>query len=133
MPVQLTPDTTELDAPLAELIHQRFEEICDGEPYDPDIHGQLFLVEAGDTAADIEEATGCPLLRNPFSGKSSGDPGFSPLWECLEEHPDGFEMVFVPGDGDFGIVIFIPKIDGIATELLSLCVAYASPAIEEET
>ena len=44
------------------------------------------------------------------------------------EHDTCYEMVFVPGDGDFGIVIFIPKHPGIDAELLALCAEYAVPA-----
>jgi hypothetical protein len=37
-------------------------------------------------------------------------------------------MVFVPGDGDFGIVIFIPKLEDIDPDLLAVCAEYAVPA-----
>ena len=35
-------------------------------------------------------------------------------------------QVLVPGDGDFGVVIFIPKVAGIDPDLLAFCAQYAS-------
>lgn len=116
------------DPDLALLIEQRFEDICNGEDFDPDIHGFFVVVEAGDSIPEIEAESGCPILRSPFGSTRYGDPSFKPCFECLEEHPCCYEMVFVPGDGDFGIAIFIPKADSIDPELLALCAEYADPA-----
>ena len=116
------------DPDLRSLVEQRFDDICAGEDYEPDIHGQLIVVELGDSTEALEAESGCPILRSPFGLSRYGDPGFKPCFECLEEHPCCYEMVFVPGDGDFGIVIFIPKTEGIDPELLALCAEYAEPA-----
>ena len=34
-----------VDADLRDLLQLRFDQVCDGEDYDPDIHSQFFLVE----------------------------------------------------------------------------------------
>jgi len=115
---------------LQTLVTSRFDEITGGELFDPDIHGIFIVVEPGDTATDLENVSGCPILTNPISGRQYGDHDFEPLFEYLGEHPCCFEMVFVSGDGDFGIVIFIPKIGGIAQDLLAFCRHYASPVEE---
>ncbi len=94
------------------LVEQRFLDICDGEPYEPDLHGYMIVVEAGDSVQDLEEESGCSLS----------------YFEVLEELDTCYEMVFVPGDGDFGIVIFIPKLDDIDPDLLAVCAEYAVPA-----
>lgn len=124
------PDNADLCNPdLSDLIQQRFESLCQDEDYDSDIHGFIFLVQPGDSIAQVELATGCDLISDPFNSVRFGDPAFRPNFELLEEHAFCFEMVFVPGDGDFGIVIVIPKA-GIDPELLAFCQTYAVPAEE---
>ena len=113
---------------LRALVEQRFEEICDGEDYEADLHGQFIVVEAGDSVEVLEAESGCPILRSYIGNARFGDPEFKPVFECLDEHAFCYEMVFVPGDGDFGIVIFIPKQDGIDPDLLAMCAEYAEPA-----
>lgn len=115
---------------LRQLIEQRFADLCNGDEYDEDLHGFLFVIEPGDCLDDIEAECGCPVLGSPFDNVRYGDAGFSPAFEVLEEHGCCFEMVFVPGDGDFGIVIFIPKTDGIDADLVAFCQKYATPAPE---
>ncbi len=116
------------DPQLRDLIEQRFEDVCDGEDFDPDLHGCMIVVEPGDGVETLEVESGCPILRSYIGNARYGDPEFKPVFECLEEHAFCYEMVFVPGDGDFGIVIFIPKQDGIDPELLAMCAEYAEPA-----
>lgn len=116
------------DPDLRALIEQRFEDICDGEDFDPDLHGQFIVVEPGDSVEALEKESGCPILGSYIGNSRYGDPGFKPVFECLEEHDTCYEMVFVPGGGDFGIVIFIPKAEGIDSDLLAMCAEYAEPA-----
>jgi len=105
--------TRRIAAPeIRRLVEQRFLDICDGEPYQPDLHGYMIVVEVGDSVQDLEEESGCSLS----------------YFEVLEELDTCYEMVFVPGDGDFGIVIFIPKLSGIDPDLLAVCAEYAVPA-----
>ena len=117
-----------IDPCLRSLVEQRFENICDGEEYEADLHGYMIVVELGDSAEALEAESGCPILRSYIGNARFGDPDFKPVFEVLEEHAGCYEMVFVPGDGDFGVVVFIPKEDGIDPELLALCAEYAEPA-----
>ena len=110
------------------LVVQRFEDICAGDDYDADLHGFMIVAEPGDPVDVLETESGCPILRSYIGTARYGDPGFRPVFECLDEHDTCYEMVFVPGDGDFGIVIFIPKQDGIDPDLLAMCAEYAEPA-----
>ena len=93
------------------LAEQWFLDVCAEEPYEPDLHGYLIVVEPGDSVQDLEEESGCP-----FS-----------CFEVVEELATCYEMVFIPGDGDFGIVIFIPKLEDIDPDLLAVCAEYAVP------
>ena len=116
------------DPDLRDLVEQRFNDISQEEPYDPDINGYMIVVEVGDSVEALESEIGCPILRSYIGNARYGDPGFKPVFECLEEHDTCYEMVFVPGDGDFGIVLFIPKQEGIDADLLAMCAEYAEPA-----
>lgn len=116
------------DPVLHGLVEQRFDDICAGDDYDADLHGFMIVVEPGDPVDGLEAESGCPILRSYIGTARYGDPDFRPVFECLDEHDTCYEMVFVPGDGDFGIVIFIPKHPGIDAELLALCAEYATPA-----
>ncbi len=116
------------DNGIRELVEQRFKDICDGEKYEADLHGFMIVVEPDDPVDVLEAESGCPILRSYIGTARYGDPDFRPVFECLDEHDTCYEMVFVPGDGDFGVVIFIPKHPGIDAELLALCAEYATPA-----
>lgn len=111
------------------LVQQRFTEICDGEPFDPDLMGYMIVVEPGDTVDALEEETSCRIMRNLFDDVRFGDPEFDPSFEALEDHGSCFEMVIILNDDGFGIAIFIPKTAGIDAELLALCEHYAVPAM----
>ena len=140
MTIQLLPlhlhtsqqhSSTAIEDPfLSDLIQQRFDALCCDEEYDPDIHGLIVLAEPGDSISEVERVSGCLITHDPFTSARFGDSSFAPLFELLEEHDFCFEMVFVPGDGDFGIVIFIPKAANINPDLLAFCEAYAVPAEE---
>ena len=107
-----------IDVPeIRRLVEQWFLDVSAEEPYEPDIHGFVIIVEPGDSVRDLEEESGCPIQNASF-----------PRFEVLEELDTCCEMVFVPGDGDFGVVVFIPKLEGIDPDLLALCVEYAIPA-----
>lgn len=116
------------DAAIAALLAQRFEDVCQGDAYDPELHAQLFLVEPGDSIAAIEAAGGCRITRGLFDDTRYGEPGFTPNFELLEEHDSSFELVFVENDGGQGVVIFVPKADGVDELLLGFCREYAVPA-----
>ena len=118
------------------LLHKRFAELSEDEPYDPAVNGFFIVVEAGDSIAAVEQESGCRLLSNRFSDGRFGGANFVPDWECLTFHagrdssPGCFEMVFVLCDDGYGVVIVIPLQDGIDTALLALCRAYSSPSPE---
>ena len=106
---------------------------------DPDIlklvklrHSQLgdemfvsvIIIETGDTVEDIENEIGFFVMTNLFDDVRYPDPDFVPCFEVLEDHGGCYEMVFIFGDGDDAIEIFIPK-DGVDPLLLSMCSQFA--------
>lgn len=116
------------------LVTLRFNQICEGatctedDPYDADILGYMIVVETSDTVDMLEAECGCPILHNYLEPEIRfGNPDFVHSAEVLEDHSYCYEMVFILG-GDFGISLFIPKIEGINPELLAMCAQYAVPA-----
>ena len=82
------------------------------------------IIEAGDSLSDIEQEIGFSILTNLFDNVRYPDPDFVPCFEVLEDHGGCYEMVFIFGDGDDAIEIFIPK-HGVDDELLAMCSQYA--------
>ncbi len=123
-----TPDVSLSLPDIVPVAQQRIADMTDGEDYDPDLHGPVVVVEPGDTVERLEQELGCSILQDPWDGTRFGDDGFAPGFEVLEEHPGFYELVIVPSDGDFGVVIFVPKQDGISAELLHFCETYATAA-----
>lgn len=113
------------DPDIRRLVERRFVEVCNGEPYDPEIHGEMIVVEPGDTPASLEGQSGCSIAGNPFDETRFPGPAFVPACEVIEEHATCYEMVFILNDDGFGVLIFVPKHPGIDRELLSLCRTYA--------
>jgi hypothetical protein len=85
-------------------------------------------VEPGDSIAEIEAATGCQIMQDPFKESGYGDAEFMPSFEWLVEHPSFYEAVFIFSDDGFGVDFLIPKVTGIDAELLAMCAKYAVPA-----
>jgi hypothetical protein len=131
MRVLRDPDLASMieDEALRALVAQRFLEIAQDEPYDPDVYGYFIVLEPGDSVAALEKEVGWPILGSVFNDTRFGDPDFSPCFEFLEEHeqPACYEMVFIINDGGFGIDLFIPKAQGMDPGLIAFCEAYAVP------
>lgn len=84
----------------------------------------MIIMEPGDCLSDIEKELGFPILTNLFDDISYPDPDFIPFCEALEDHGDFYEMLFILGDGEEAIEIFIPK-TVVDPELLSMCADFA--------
>jgi hypothetical protein len=117
-----------LNPEVRRLVELRFAQVCAGEPYDPDRHGYFFTVEGGDKADAVQTESGCPLLVNWLGDARFGDPDFTPAAEVIEEHRSCYELVFIFSDEGNGIEIFVPKVDGVDTDLLAMCAQFAVPA-----
>jgi len=110
------------DPAVRDLIRQRMDE------YGPDAGLATFVVvEPGDPLDALVEQLGFDVLSNRSDGRRYGDPEFRPSFEVLEEHVACYEMVFVLADYGDGVLVFIPKGDGVDSQLLGLCTEYAAP------
>ena len=117
------------DPVLRSLVRQRLAEVLDGEPYDPGVHGEMIVADPGDTAAALEEASGCPIFANPFDDSRYGNPDFVPVCETIQEHPSCYEVVFIFTDDGAGVTLFVPRQPGIDADLLALCAQFAEPTL----
>ena len=91
----------------------------------------MIIVEPGDSLSDIEKEIGFPILTNLFDDISYPDPDFMPSCEALEDHGGCYEMLFILGDGDEAVEIFIPK-TVVDPALLSMCADFASWSTQPE-
>jgi hypothetical protein len=85
----------------------------------------MIIMEPGDSLSDIEKEIGFPILTNLLDDITYPDPDFMPSCEVLEDHGGCYEMVFILGDGEEAIEIFIPK-TGVDTALLSMCADFSN-------
>jgi hypothetical protein len=114
------------DEAIRTLLTQRFIDLCQGEAYCPDDHGEFFLLQPGDTIEAVESAAGVWITAGFLPTARYGDPGFVPCFEVLEEHPCCFELVFILNDGGYGVVLLIPKVAGMDPELMRFCREFAT-------
>ena len=106
------------DPNILKLVKMRHDQLGD-EMFD-----SVIIIEAGDSLSDIEQEIGFSILTNLFDDVCYPDPDYVPCFEVLEDHGGCYEMVFIFGDGDDAIEIFIPK-QGVDDELLAMCSQYA--------
>jgi hypothetical protein len=119
-------DTAQILNPeIRALVQERINELG-GEAYDSQRLGYFVVVEAGDSLDALTAQIGFDPLRNRSSHIRFGEPGFMPSFEFVEEFPSAYETVFIIDDSGYGIDLFIPRADGIGTDLLSMCKAYAT-------
>ena len=107
---------TDLD--ILKLIKLRHDQLGD------EMFGSVIIIEAGDSLSEIEQEIGFSILTNLFEDVRYPDPDFVPCFEVLKDHGGCYEMVFIFGDGDDAINIFLPK-HGVDNEVLSMCSQFA--------
>ena len=106
------------DPDILSLVKLRHSQLGD------EMFGSVIIIEAGDSISCIEEEIGFPILTNLFDDISYPDPDFVPSCEALEDHGGCYEILFILGDGDDAIEIFIPKV-GVDPLLLAMCSQFA--------
>ena len=89
------------------------------------IPSPMIIIEPGDSLSSIEKEIGFSILTNLFDDISYPDPDFVPSCEALEDHGGFYEMLFILGDGEEAVEIFIPK-NGVDASLLSMCADFSN-------
>ena len=106
------------DPNILKLVKMRHDQLGD-EMFDSAI-----IIEAGDSISDIEQEIGFSILTNLFDDVRFPDPDFVPCFEVLEDHGTFYVILYIFGDGDDAIEIFIPK-TGVDNELLAMCAQFS--------
>jgi hypothetical protein len=106
------------DPDILKLVKMRHDQLGSSIP------SPMIIIEAGDSISDIEQEIGFSILTNLFDDKRYPDPDYVPCFEVLENHGTFYVILFIFGDGDDAIEIFIPK-QGVDNELLAMCSQYA--------
>ena len=89
------------------------------------IPSPMIIVEPGDSLSSIEKEIGFPILTNLLDDITYPDPDYMPSCEALEDHGGCYEMLFILGDGEEAVEIFIPK-TGVDASLLSMCADFSN-------
>ena len=85
----------------------------------------MIIMEPGDSLSSIEKEIGFSILTNLLNDITYQDPDYMPSCEALEDHGGCYEMLFILGDGEEAIEIFIPK-TGVDASLLSMCADFSN-------
>jgi hypothetical protein len=110
---------------IRELVQKRIYDLG-GEAFDSDSLGYLLVIKAGDTIEAIREQVGFNILHNKSAGIHYSDTDFTPpSFEFVEEITTCYDIVFVIDDGGYGVEIFVPKGEGVDSDLLAMCRIYA--------
>lgn len=111
-------------------VEERFEAICAGEAYDPDLHGSLLVVEAGDTLESIEAESGLPITTNPFDGARWPAEDFVPVAEFIAASPTFIDALYLFSDSGAGTNLIIPRSPIIDRNITALFTRFSVPAPE---
>ena len=116
---------------IRELVQQRINDL-DGESFDSNELGYFLVVESSDALEALSAQLGFDMLRNRFTGIRFNVTGFTPSFEFIEEFRACYDMVFVLDDTGIGVEIFVPKEEGIDSDLIAMCRMYAYTAPPED-
>ena len=106
------------DPDILKLIKLRHDQLGD------EMFGSVIIIEAGESLSEIEQEIGFFVMTNLFDDVRYPDPDFVPCCEALEDHGTFYVILFIFGDGDDAIEIFIPKV-GVDPLLLAMCSQFA--------
>lgn len=132
--IRNTSDVAAIANPaIRKLVALRFQQLhstneLDSDPVD------LVVLEARDSVLAIENAAGFPFLSSGlFDDLPFDHPDYVPPTEFIERHIHDnaiiFELILLTSDSGAGTALFVPNEEGIDTNLLAMCHAFATPAM----
>ena len=95
-----------------------------------DTPSSVIVMKPGDRAEDLRPELGFDVLATRYSDIRFDEHGYSSPFETVEEYPTFFELVLVLSDYGDGVVLLVPKEEGIDADLHALCSMHATPAKE---
>jgi hypothetical protein len=112
------------DTAIRALVRKRINDLG-GEAFALAEVGYFLVVEIGDTLQALETQLGFSIVVNRITGIRWDQPDFTPSFEFIEDLGYCYDMVFVLDDSGFGVELFVPKEEGIDTDLLAMCRMFA--------
>jgi hypothetical protein len=104
-----------LDNAIKRLLTVRRDELAEYVENDIAELAHWIVVDPGDSAEAIDTVAGFPIVTKP-------------AFEWVMDHGGLFELPTILSDNGFGVVLFVPDIDGIDPTLLTLCRERAEPS-----
>jgi hypothetical protein len=115
-----------LDSPIDPRLKRLLAERCKQLGGDITNQARFIIIQANDTADDLERELGFSVMSNFIDHTPFNHPDFVPCFEYVADLGFSYELVFILDDSGFAHVVVVQKSDGIDSELLALCAAYAS-------
>ena len=109
---------------LRQLVEQRIGRIT-AQGFDMSEVGYFLVVEPGDTLEAIAGQLGFVPTINRLTGKRYDDAQFSPHFESVLDYGYCWEVTYIISDSGYGVVLFVPKVDGMPPELCDMCQMFA--------
>jgi hypothetical protein len=103
-----------LDGAIKALLIERRDQLIEYIETDISELAHWIVVYPGDSADAIDTAAGFPIIAEPS-------------FEWVMDHGGLFELPTILSDDGFGVVLFVPDLDGIDPTLLTLCRERAEP------
>jgi hypothetical protein len=119
------------DADIRALTRSRLEFMAEEDLLGGDTPSVVIVMEAGDSASTaLMPHLHFDVLTARYSGCRFNERGYSSPFETLDEYPSFFEAVLVLSDYGDGVVLLVPKLEGVDADLLAMCAMHAVPASE---
>ena len=80
----------------------------------------LAVIQAGDTAEDVEREAGLNPIVNPIDGARHPSPAFQEYWDYLELSNGWYEWICCAGDTGYATILLAPDLPDIDAELLAM-------------
>ncbi len=87
----------------------------------------FIVVEVNDPVRLVEQEICSCLRRIETADGQPLDAEFTPSHEWVLTHPTCYEAAFIHCDREYAVSLFIPRVSGIAPELLKLGACYGEP------
>lgn len=107
-----------------QLVEQRIGSIT-AQGFDMSEVGYFLVVEPSDTLEAIAGQLGFVPTINRLTGKRFDDAQFTPHFESVLDHGYCWEVTYIISDSGYGVVLLLPKADGIPQELCDMCQMFA--------
>lgn len=113
------------DDAMRALALRRLEFMASEDLLGGDAPSSVVVMEVGDRAPALSQHLGFDVLAARYSDWRYHERGYVQAFETLDEHPTFFEMVFVLSDYGDGVVVVVPKQEGVDADLLALCAMHS--------